>query len=142
VHKGSCHCGAIELRLTLSSAPEETPVRACACSFCRAHGARTVTNPDGQVEVRVQDPVCLRRYRFGLETADYLICASCGVYVGALADTESGLRATVNVNALDDRDSFDDRPPAVSYDGESAETRLARRAAHWTPASIRIGSSQ
>ncbi len=48
-YEGSCHCGAIRLRLTLSWPPGEAPVRACDCSFCRAHGARTVTDPSGSV---------------------------------------------------------------------------------------------
>ena len=29
--------------------PDELPVRACQCGFCRAHGARTAADPEGRV---------------------------------------------------------------------------------------------
>ena len=135
-YEGSCHCGAIQVRLTLSWSPHAAPVRACDCSFCRAHGARTVTDPDGLVEIRFHDSGKVHRYRFGLKTADYLVCKDCGVYVAAVADTDTGLKATVNVNALEDCASFDGQSPSVNYDGETAEARLGRRSAVWTPTVI------
>ena len=135
VHEGSCHCGAIRITLTISWPPEEAPVRACDCSFCRAHGARTITDPSGLAEIRFEESTVLR-YRFGLKTADFLVCRDCGVYVAATADTSNGLRATVNVTALEARASFNEQPSSVNYDGETPETRLARRAERWTPATI------
>ncbi len=136
-YEGSCHCGAIRLRLTLSWPPGEAPVRACDCSFCRAHGARTVTDPSGSVEIDLKDAPTVHRYRFALKTADYLVCGNCGVYVAALADTPKGLKSTVNVNALNDHALFDAHPPLVHYDEETAEARLSRRAERWTPTAIR-----
>jgi hypothetical protein len=35
-HRGGCHCGNLRLLLRLSQPPEDTPLRACGCSFCRA----------------------------------------------------------------------------------------------------------
>ncbi len=124
-YEGSCHCGAIRLRLTLSWPPGEAPVRACDCSFCRAHGARTVTDPSGSVEIDLKDAPTVHRYRFALKTADYLVCGNCGVYVAALADTPKGLKSTVNVNALNDHALFDAHPPLVHYDEETAAARLS-----------------
>jgi hypothetical protein len=66
-------------------------------------------------------------------TADYLVCANCGVYLAAVCDTASGRVATINVNCLDDRAAFTREPLAVSYDGETREERLRRRAERWTP---------
>lgn len=135
---GGCHCGAIRLALTLSRRPHETPVRACDCTFCRAHGARTVSDPAGQVALTLRAPDGTHRYRFGLRTADFLVCRECGVYVAAVANTERGLKATVNINALDEHALFQRMAAAVSYGAETAEGRLARRAANWTPAIIRV----
>ena len=59
-----------------------------------------------------------------LRTADYLLCRRCGVYVGAVCETRSGLRAVVNVNCLDDRAAFTQAPAAPDYDGEATEARL------------------
>jgi hypothetical protein len=50
-HRGGCHCGNLRLNLRLSQAPEHTRLRACGCSFCRAHSARTTSEPKGSVEI-------------------------------------------------------------------------------------------
>ena len=76
-----------------------------------------------------------------LRTADYLLCRRCGVYVGAVCETGSGLRAVVNVNCLDDRAAFTQTPAAPDYDGEAAEERLARRANNWMPVTVAAPSS-
>jgi hypothetical protein len=134
-HAGGCHCGNVRLTLTLSMPPDQCELRECLCAFCRSHGARTAADPAGLLSFKVSDPSKLNRYRFGLETADYLICAVCGVYVAALADTSAGRRATINVNCLNDRAAFTREPVAVSYEGETQEGRLKRRAEKWTPVS-------
>ncbi len=136
LHSGGCHCGAIGVRLRLSRSPEQMPLRSCACSFCRSHGTRTVSDRDGQVEITASDWSLLERYQFGSRTADYLLCRRCGVYVGAVCETGSGLRAVVNVNCLGDRAAFTQTPAAPDYDGEAADARLERRAANWMPAAI------
>jgi hypothetical protein len=33
-HCGGCHCSNLVLHLRRSQAPEDTPLRACGCSFC------------------------------------------------------------------------------------------------------------
>lgn len=122
--------------MTLSWPPEQAPLRCCDCSFCRIHGARTVTDPDGFVRVRLGSPSLVQIYRFGLETAEFFVCRRCGAYVAAVAETPDGPKATVNVNVLDDRAAFTAVAESVNYDGETAESRVTRRAARWTPASI------
>jgi hypothetical protein len=140
-YDGGCHCGAIRVNLTLSMPPGEIEVRACDCTFCRAHGARNVTDASGLIEISYRDPNVVERYRFGLRTADFIICRACGVYVAAVALTADGLRATMNVNVLTDRDLFRVETAVVSYSGETAESRLARRAENWTPATLRDAGS-
>lgn len=135
-HRGGCHCGNIELRLRLSSAPEESALVACACPFCRAHATRTVADPGGLAAVSADDWSLVERYRFGSRTADYLVCRRCGIYVAALCETEAGLRAVVNVNCLADRARFTQTPATPDYDGETPAERLARRAARWMPAIV------
>ena len=133
-HKGGCHCGNLRLSLLLSQLPQETRLRACGCSFCRAHATRTTSDPHGSVEIRAADWSLVESYRFGSGTAEFLICRRCGVYIGAMCDTESGLRAVINTNCLDDRALFAGTPIPVDHDSETTEDRLARRAANWTPA--------
>jgi hypothetical protein len=91
-----------------------------------------VSDPQGQVEIWSRDWSMVERYRFSSGTADYLICKTCGVYIGAVC----GARAVTNVNSLTDRAAF---PPASSFpdhDEEPIDMRLARRVANWTPAVV------
>ena len=136
-HSGGCHCGNIHVRLTLSRRPEDSALRACACSFCRAHNTRTVSDPAGLFELWADDWSSVEPYRFGSRTADYFVCRRCGVYVAAICETASGTRAVVNVTCLADRASFTQIPAVSNYDGETAETRLSRRAVNWMPAIVR-----
>lgn len=137
-HNGGCHCGNLRVRLLLSKPPPDNALRSCACSFCRAHATRTVSDPEGLFEVRASDWNLVERYRFGSRTADYLVCKRCGVYVGAVCETAAGLRAVINTNSLDDRALFTQTPSAPDYEGETTEARLMRRMQNWTPAVLHI----
>ncbi|HEY5711121.1 MAG TPA: hypothetical protein VIT38_04425 [Allosphingosinicella sp.] len=73
------------------------------------------------------------RYRFASKVADYILCGRCGVYLGAVAEIGGATFATLNLNVFDDpRPDLVAEP--VSYEGESAEAKAARRRARWTPA--------
>jgi len=139
-YPGSCHCGAITIAFTSDKKPEAMRVGRCACSFCRRHDARTLGDPGGSVEFKAA-PDGLSRYRFGLGITDYLLCAKCGTYVGAVMKSDEGPGdgqqiGIVNVNALDIRDTFDPAPPLHHYDGEDEARRRARRRKFWMPASV------
>jgi hypothetical protein len=133
---GGCHCGNLELVFETAQPPTEMVVRACGCSFCRRHGGRTVSDPGGQVEILVHQPAELSRYRFGLGTAEFLVCRRCGVYIGAVTTEADAVRAIVNVNALATPKVFAEPALPVSYDRESESERRARRRARWTPARV------
>ncbi|WP_425066250.1 GFA family protein [Reyranella sp.] len=134
-YPGSCHCGAIAITLTSDKKPEEMRVGRCGCSFCRRHGARTMGDPTGSVEFR-SAPNALSRYRFGLGITDYLLCARCGTYVGAVMPEADGTIGIVNVNALDISDSFDAAPTLHHYDGEDETRRRSRRRKFWMRATV------
>ena len=130
--EGRCHCGAIGFILHASQAPAQWAVRACQCSFCRGHGARTTADANGSVTFQIGDASKLTRYRFGTRSADFLVCGECGVYVAALITSSRGQFATLNINTI--RPPLNvPQPEPVSYDEESAEQRQARREQRWTP---------
>jgi len=137
IHTGGCHCLNLGVTLRLSKPPAEMPLRSCSCAFCRSHGTRTLSDREGQVEISAGDWTEVERYQFGSRTADYLLCRRCGVYIGAVCETGTGLRAVLNVNCLDDRAAFTQTPAAPDYDGEVTEARLNRRATNWMPAVVR-----
>jgi len=131
---GRCHCGNLSFELAASRPPEDFAPRTCGCSFCRAHAGLYISDPDGFVRFAARDPKRVSRYRFGHETADFLICAQCGVFLAALMTEGEGALAVLNVRACDDPGRFAGAPAAMDYDAETPADRLARRRARWTPA--------
>lgn len=132
-YAGGCHCGALEFVLRTGRGAAEWSVRTCQCAFCRAHAARSTSDPAGTIEFFERRPGALVRYRFAQKTADYLICGKCGVYVGAVIVTPRGRFGIVNVNALQPVPDGVPAPQAMNYDGESPERRTARREQRWSP---------
>ncbi|MBZ9992054.1 hypothetical protein LB572_33675 [Mesorhizobium sp. BH1-1-5] len=137
VHSGGCHCGNIRLSFSTALDPAALEIRACQCSFCTRHGSRAAADPNGRLVISVADRDRLQVYRFGLRTADYLVCRECGVYVAAIAGEDDDATAVVIVNALDERERFSREPVAVRFDTETREQRLARRRSAWMPVEIR-----
>lgn len=131
-YKGSCHCGAIGYLFTTDIPPHEWVVRACQCSFCRAHGGCSTADPNGSVRFTISDPSRLNRYRFALKITDFFVCNACGVYVGAVMPLPDRFLAVVNLRTLVSPVEFPPASPA-SYEGESASERQARREQWWTP---------
>ena len=132
-YRGICHCGAIGYAFRTESAPIDWPVRACQCTFCRSHDAMSVSDPYGSLEFFADDRAALNRYRFGLRTADFLLCRKCGVYIGALIETDQGRFGIINTNALAEAPAAFAPADPMDYDGEDAGARVSRRALRWTP---------
>lgn len=126
---GGCHCGNIVFDLAW---PEglAVPARACTCSFCRKHGAVWTANPAASLEVRVRDTLRVSRHAFGTRTADFHVCAICGVVPVCTSDIDGRRYAVVNVRSFEGDVSVTD-PVPVSFDGEGEGDRLARRAKNW-----------
>jgi hypothetical protein len=76
---GSCHCKNISFQLNWEPEPTQIPARACTCSFCTKHGGIWTSCPAGSLEVQVRDPSSVSRYSFGTKTAEFHICARCGI---------------------------------------------------------------
>lgn len=74
------------------------------------------------------------RYRFGLNTADFLVCGRCGIYMAAVIAVDGFCYASININTLDCVESLTQRTRSVSYEGESEAERIGRRKKNWTPA--------
>ena len=132
-HHGGCHCGNVRWTLTTRLGAAQLPVRACQCTFCRRHGALTSSDPAGTLGFAVQDPVALLRYRFATGTAEFLLCARCGVYVGAVMKEDGRRFGIVNLNSLDARADLTPVPEAMDYSAEDATARRLRRRVRWTP---------
>jgi hypothetical protein len=129
---GSCHCGRV--KATFRTSLDAPQVRACQCGFCRRHGAKTATDTDGFVEIHADGP--LKRYRFGLLTADYLLCPECGTYIGSSIEADHILRMTLNVAGLRMAPLAELEATPVDYSDETLHERLERRRLRWTPSRV------
>lgn len=135
-YEGRCHCGAIGYTFHTRIAPQEWTLRACQCSFCRAHAALSASDPAGAIEFHEREGGVLERYRFGLRTADFLLCRKCGVYIGAMIETSRGRYGIVNVHALRPLPTGLGAPAAMDYSAEDSGGRIARRERLWTPVTV------
>ena len=140
-YQGGCHCGNLRIEFETAISPAAIELRACQCTFCRKHGSRAVTDPAGHLAIGVERGDHLERYAFGLRTAEYLICKTCGVYVAAVTTGESEPRGIAIVNCLDEHRQFTSEPIAVDYDAESRDDRVERRRRRWTPVTIALTPS-
>ncbi|MEP4378646.1 MAG: hypothetical protein ABJ215_06900 [Alphaproteobacteria bacterium] len=86
----------------------------------------------------------MSRYTFGLGSTEFLICRTCGVYVGAfMPDNDRGGEpgnekafANVMTSVLDARAEISNPPVPVHRSQENLEERRERRRAMWTPATL------
>ena len=131
--EGRCHCGNISFVFDTSARLDVLGLRACQCSFCRAHGARTTSYPKGAIAIKVADESKLQRYRFGLNTADFFICRDCGVFVGAMMEEDGKRWITVNANTFRPVPAYDIAGAANDFGAEDASSRGDRRKLKWTP---------
>ena len=75
----------------------------------------------------------MQRYRFALKTADFLLCRDCGVYIGAVIETDKARFGIINTRTLDDSVPATADAEAISYDGEDTGGRVGRRESRWAP---------
>lgn len=132
--QGHCHCGALGYELHTAQGVVHLKARACQCGFCRLHGARCVSDPEGRAIIRIHDTGRLERYRFGSRTADFLLCNHCGGYLGAVMSEGDRLYATLNVNMADHVPDLE--TVEVNYEGRTPEQQRSRRVSVWTPAEL------
>ncbi|HEX2138627.1 MAG TPA: hypothetical protein VHG33_02835 [Woeseiaceae bacterium] len=132
---GTCHCKNLSFELLTRTPPENILARACDCRFCRVHGARNWSDPEGSATIRITDERNLQRYRFALQTADFFICRTCGAYLGAILSDDEGTWSTVNLRLTE----LAAGEEAVHYGDEDTVGRITRRKRVWTPTTIITG---
>jgi len=77
IHKASCHCGSVELEVSLPNGLVD-PHR-CDCSMCRRRGA--IVSPVLLDDIKiVKGKDILRLYQFNTMTAKHYFCSKCGIY--------------------------------------------------------------
>jgi len=128
---GECHCGNIIFDLHTDREASELVPRECSCGLCLKHRASWISDPQGEVHVHYKNRDHVSSYRFGHKTADFIICARCGVLMIAYCEIEGRGRAVLNTRSMPEN-LFTAPPVTTNFDGEDISARLARRAKNWT----------
>ncbi|MFD2366907.1 GFA family protein [Pseudoduganella sp. GCM10020061] len=77
LHRSTCHCGAVELELSLPDGIVDP--RRCDCSICRRKGAIAASVPLAGLRI-VKGADVLKEYRFNTMAARHFFCSVCGIY--------------------------------------------------------------
>lgn len=126
--QGGCHCRSISYILRWPAAGE-VRARECACTFCRKHATAWTSHREARLDATVAGLVS--KYKFGTDTAEFHVCARCGVVPFVTSDIDDRSYAVVNVNTFEGDVSLT-RSPA-SFSDEDTPTRLGRRKDNWIP---------
>lgn len=95
--KLTCHCGAVELEVTLADGLNSA--RRCNCSYCARRGAIAASVKVGDLHIlRGADNLTL--YQFNAGTAEHYFCKICGIYTHHKRRSNPS-EFGVNVGALD-----------------------------------------
>jgi hypothetical protein len=76
-HRLTCHCGAVELALTLKDGL--ATARRCDCSYCRRRGTAVASVALCDLTI-LRGADALTLYRFGTMTARHWFCRICGTH--------------------------------------------------------------
>ena len=128
---GGCHCRNISFTLRCEPDPTNLPARACTCSFCTKHGAVWTTLSSASLRVSVKERAHLSIYSFATSTAQFHICAECGVVPVVTSSIDGRLYAVVNSTTFENFDASQLQHAAADFDGETEHQRLARRKRNW-----------
>jgi hypothetical protein len=131
-YTGACHCGAVKISLKSTRTPQDIGARACQCSFCRLHGASWASDPTGELQIDTQGHALL--YKMGTRSAEFVICANCGVASAATWICDDGRSLAVfRAECMEERSNFLSRTTTTDFSDETPELRFARRSRTWTP---------
>ena len=95
------------------------------------HGGIWTSNPRASLRARITEPGSVPRYAFGTETAQFLVCARCGVAPLVTSQIEGQVFAVVNVNTFDNPERSRMQVQPASFGAEDVTSRLERRRRHW-----------
>jgi hypothetical protein len=129
---GGCYCGNIRVTAAFTHELPAYRPRACDCDFCRKHGAAYVSDPQGSLRIRIRHEAEVSRFRQGSNSAEMLVCRTCGVMVGALYRESNRLFGALNAKVLNSLPSFGSEL-TVSPKLLSADEKAGRWRDIWFP---------
>jgi hypothetical protein len=129
--KGGCHCENIRYVVNRAGDASEVRIRRCGCTFCTKHGGNWTSYRDWELAAQIRDESLVSKYRFGTGTADFYVCARCGVVPMVVSAIDGRSYAVVNTNTFEGIDVSSLVSTATNFDGEGTGERLERRKRNW-----------
>lgn len=123
--KGSCYCENISFTMMLSRPLESYAPRACDCDFCSKHGATYVSDAQGHLDILTKEQGQVRHIRHGSQSAEFVICQTCGVLVYVYFEATGVVYGAVNSRCVLDDPGFGDTM-AISPKALEKEAKTAR----------------
>jgi len=127
---GGCHCGNILVEVDLPQEVGTYRPRACDCTFCSKHVAAYISDPRGSLRIQIKAERDSRMYRQGSGAAECLLCASCGVLIGALYRSGNQVYGVVNARVIDTPGRFGEDQP-VSPQALTESDKIGRWQSIW-----------
>ena len=113
-YKGSCHCGAVRIEVTMEA---PTKAYACNCSICARAGWLLAFAPRAAMTI-VSGEDALTDYQFAKQTIHHEFCSVCGMRPFSHgADPSGGETVSINLRCLEGFDAS--ALPVESFDGAS-----------------------
>lgn len=131
-YRGQCACGGVKIVYHCAEELSRQTARSCQCEFCVPQAALYLSTPGAKLEVSVRDRRWLYAHRFGTASADFMHCARCNTLTHVQSRIDGDVYALVCANILD-AECSPEAVELVSYEGETLEERLRRRARRWIP---------
>lgn len=130
-HAG-CYCGNISAEVTLTKELSEYIPRACDCDFCIKNGAAYISDPEGSIKIKINQPGETTLFRQGDNLVELLICKICGVLVTVTYTGNNSFIGGLNSKTLVNRSSL---PPCQTASPKllSASQKVERWKEIWFP---------
>ena len=129
--RGSCYCGNLRFVFTTDKTDADLPKRECQCSFCLQHGRISTYDPEGALHVSVTAADEVSRYRFGLKTAEFHVCRTCGNIPVVTSEIDDGTIGLVDVRMIENFPWSRAEAAQHDFEGETVADRHARRKGYW-----------
>lgn len=109
LHKGACHCGAVQFKVKLTD--ELNTARRCTCSMCSRRGAVAVSAELKDIEFTLGEEQ-LTCYSFGTGVAQHYFCSVCGIYTHHQRRSNP-TQFGINLSCLEGETPFLDEVPVL-----------------------------
>ena len=129
--EGGCYCGNISVILETEDDPSCMAPRACDCAYCQKIGAAWLSDPNGSLEIDIQNIAAMNLFEQGSEQAKIWLCQRCGVVTAVTCEIEGQICGAINARCVDADVTFAD-DVTVSPKELCAEDKISRWYKVWT----------